>query len=370
MRVYPSIADLRKELELGSVIVVPAMLMDAMGKHFNVNLVQRPDEGIISPFYIFEVDPYVTVLKEVKREYGVEFKARAEVPINVKSITAMLSASLELGAKGRDVELKVLDPSLVKWAHVYEALNNLRDLAETHRDAFAGRPVFMYTRIINPEFIEALSGISDIGVAPAYVAVPAPMTRVDPRIVEAVRKLTERGIKVGVLLGIEPDAIGIRAGDKVYYDLVPTYLTVKMIEDAVPVVSIYNRDYYRDIAYGILYRVYSEAKTQSGTNTLSISTVFLDALRSIVLRNPPQYGTRIHAWNTSFELYSEASRLAKSRADILATYFELAGASKETAELIRSTGWAFPSEWGRDVWSTARKVGGRVYEAELAEASV
>jgi len=365
MRILASIDELKKSFEPGSVVFVPSMLLSAMSRHLDARLVERDDGGIVSPLYVFEVDPYITVAKEVKKEYGLRADVQTSAPDKVSAGTQR-EAKIRFTATVESAELRMLDPSLIRWAHVFEALNSLMDLAERHKKEFAGRPVLLYTRVISPEAIERLASVADIGVSPAYVAVPIPLTRLDPAVLNAIDYLSRRNIGVGFLFGIELDAIGVKVGGKTVFDLLPHYLVEKTLHDALPESPAeYFRDYLRTYTYCILYRAYTEGRTVDASgDQLSISTVFLDALRSVVLRNPPQFNFRHNAWNESYAVYAEASELTRARTDILAAYAKFSGVQKEVVELIKSTKLSFPTTW---IERLQRAAAHRVYAEEAEE---
>jgi len=342
MLVYTSVKKLKEELEPGAVVLVPSLLLNTMTRHLDLRLAQVPEEGSVrvrAPLYVYEADPYATLVKELRKE----IKGGAKTKIGVKNTA---SVTLELTWRRSESETKVLDAENLPEAHTNEVVGEIRRLAEDGREAVGENIILLHTPVVSHRLLEKLvSKANDATVAPIYIAVPTPLTHVDRDLVNAVGSLSRKD--VAVLLGIEPEPVNIetREGKYVDADILPAYLARKIIEDAYPVPSVYRAERSKDLAYDVLYRLFTEAP-RSGRpgDRLSVNTVFLNALRSTVMRRLSELDSaEPNPWNVSFYLYEYSSALAKRESEILSKYAEMLGAPQETVELIRNARWALPA---------------------------
>jgi len=81
--IYPSVEELTKELNPGSIVLVSSMALKLMSRHLDIQHLNRMNDGyelINAPFYVLNVPAFVPILKSKVsgRELEIVSKPEAE----------------------------------------------------------------------------------------------------------------------------------------------------------------------------------------------------------------------------------------------------------------------------------------------------
>jgi len=397
MLIYSTVKELVDELNAGSIVLIPSNLLNVMSEYLSPLLLESSEERskkqlrlLGAPFYVLEVPLYVTVSQETMSRS--EFEAKLGLELKVHDKVSIKPVSLRFSNVHSNREVKVLPSSMLNSAYRSEVERTIKALCEKHRSVLVDRPVFLYTKSTDLEIIKELSQIGIYKGVRTYVAVPIRLDVVDSELVDTIKALINDKDKrnVALLLGFEPYEVTVETGNKrTEVRPVTRYLIEKIVEEVLPafnrprlafglyedvkpdvvathivhkLINMRIKGYAEDLLPAPLLTA-SKRQSQKGEenpwlvtpqslehlqlnaleNTYSVSTVFLDTLRSVVSGNAVLYSystdrfvfPHIDSESLARNLFVGTLSSIDDRLNNLARYAELVGATKETIEGIK-----------------------------------
>jgi len=353
MLIYPSVREFMKEREPGSVIVVPSQLLEHMSVYLDPRLLllmEYEDNRIPklseAPFYVLRVEPFVTALEEERSGYRLDIKGEAEVPG-----TSIGRLSINFGLRQSTRMVRVQDQTMPGGTRIYDLENLLRRIRVAHGSAIDNKPVFLYVQTFTPKTIDILSRKQWVDDIPIYVMIPVKLDESIKTEIKVIKPIIEHGINLSFLLGLEPSSVYEEVSKDTRpreYPL-PRYLIMKMFEGALPGSDMqWKHNTVTYVAHEVVDTIIDVEISEHNLPpepelVLSVSTLFLDALRSasrkigIFLREHP--GATAEAL-TQY-VCRDAMTLTETKKEILAFFAKRIGASKEVVDTIRKEGMIF-----------------------------
>jgi len=280
MLVYTSFREFVKERDPGSVVLVPANLLDLAAATLDLLQLSKQDgesrEARVAeaPFYVLKVDPFITKREEERSKTRFGF-----------SLSFLRILTPERSRENEAAKVREQDPLMPDGARIMDMEDRIRRVLRDARGAIADKSVLLYVRSFRPKVVRALCNIRTIetpeGGVSTYVALPVSL---DPAAFEAevraIKAVADSGIKPSFLLGLDPLPVRELVDGGLRERPLPRYLIARMIENRLPLVDPALKRRLADLAAGELVRLVLLNKDEPMASEDPVYAMYLGAARS------------------------------------------------------------------------------------------